>query len=106
MADPVAIATQMVQHCLAEDWDEAYALTDPIFSKSVTEFMSVEMWRRVRLVAGNFKSFGEARPYRHLLAPLRVVFLTCTFDRLKVEVEVDFNADNRIVGLALRTPGF
>lgn len=106
MADLVAMASEMVDACVQKDWTRAYDNADPKFVKGFTQFMLTETWRQVRTVAGNFVETRGAREYRHLLAPIRVVFLECQFERVLVSVEVSFNTDDKILGLALLTPGF
>jgi hypothetical protein len=102
----VAIATDMVKACIAQDWDRAYAQADVKFVRGFTEFMNAQAWTRVKMLCGNLKSIGKAQEYRHLLGPIRTVFLDCQFERLLVVVEVSFTLEDRIVGLAMRTPGF
>ena len=105
MADIVANAKLMVNACVNHDWDAAYANADPKFKKGMTEFMLAETWNRVRAVAGNLISIDKAYELHHLLAPVRVVFLVCKFQRQIITVEMSF-AETGILGLALLTPTF
>jgi hypothetical protein len=106
MSDLVKISRELLAACVAQDWDAAYANADPKFIKGFTEFMFAETWNRVRAVAGGLVEIAGAHELRHLLAPVRVVFLVCKFERQAVTVEVSFNETNKILGLALLTPAF
>lgn len=107
MADLPAMATDMVKACVAQDWARAYEHADPKFVRGFTEFMNAETWKAVRAIAGNLREIVATHPYRHLLAQpaVRVVFVECKFDRMPVTVHVSFNHEDKILGLAILTPG-
>jgi Protein of unknown function (DUF3887) len=106
MTDLVQIATEMVNACARRDFAGAYAHADKMFSAGVTEYMLAETWAHVTRTAGDLKAIQSTRNYRHLLGPLRTVFVTCQFERMVVDVEISFNFNDKIMGLALLTPGF
>lgn len=105
-ADLAKFATDLVLACSRRDFDAAYDNADKVFIAGFSEFVMAEMWTQVVHRAGTFKGVTGTKPYRHLLAPVRVVFVTCEFARTTVDVEVSFNEADKILGLAILAPGF
>jgi hypothetical protein len=106
MADVIKLANDVVAACARGDFAAALAVADEKFVAALPEPMLAETWRQVQNRAGMFVSVTGRREYRHLLGPVKVIFLQCDFQQRKLEIEVSFRADkDQLVGLAFLTPG-
>jgi len=98
MADIVKVATDLVTACAKKDYAAAFADADPMFSAGVSEFMLAETWNQLRQQAGDFQSIVGTKTYRHLLAPIRAVYVQCKFARMNIEIQIGFSAENKVIG--------
>ena len=103
MADVTAIAVDLVKAFDARDWDAGYRHASRAFVKTITPFVLTETYNRVRLAAGSLVEVVRTKELRHLLAPVRVVFVVCKYQRCMVTAEVGFEED-KVSGFSLLTP--
>lgn len=104
--DVVDIAWAMVKACGQGDFAAAYARASPALVAGVPATVFAESWAQMLRLAGKFKSIDSATSYKHLLAPapVRQVMVECTFAKTKIEVQVGFDQDDQIIGVAFLAP--
>jgi hypothetical protein len=106
MTDIAKIATDLVSACARRDYAAAFQFADPMFAAGVSEFMLAETWNKLRQQAGDFKAITGTKTYRHLLAPIRAVYVQCKFERMEIEIQLGFSAKDQVIGhsvMALET---
>jgi hypothetical protein len=101
----IDVATGMVTACGRGDFAAATENFEKTLAAALSEFMLNEMWNQIVRKAGRFKQVKATRGARHVLAPVRAVFVTCQFERMEIDVEMSFTPDDRIGGIVFTTPG-
>ncbi len=95
--EPITRAKQFVELLAKTRFDSAVIHFDATMSKAMPAARLKEVWQSLQKQMGVFKSTGGIRTER--IQIYRVVYVTCTFEKGKLDAKVVFNAQNQIAGL-------
>lgn len=94
---PITLAKQFVDLLSKSQFDSAVVHFDATMTKAMPAAKLKEVWQSLQAQMGAFKAAGGVRT--EMIQIYHVVYVTCEFEKGKLDAKVVFNKQNQIAGL-------
>ncbi|MCL5104286.1 MAG: ankyrin repeat domain-containing protein [Armatimonadetes bacterium] len=101
--DLLMLSKDFVDLISAGSYQKAAEMFDPNMKSAMPSAKLGEVWQTVIQQAGRFK--GQVGSRKTNLEGHDVVYVTCEFEKAKADLQIAFDAQNRIAGLYVVPPG-
>lgn len=84
------------------DYATSYNMFDTIVSKKISQEQLGNVWKTLQTQAGSYKSYSSVTQKKE--AGHEVVYTTCTFEKMVLDLKLVYNSNNKIIGFYFVPP--
>ena len=103
MEDLVVSANEFIKLLEKEDYVAAVSMFDTVMKGVMPELVLEQTWKQVLAQTGDLVGQTGTATVQH--EQFEIVFVTCEFEKLSLNIRVVFNEDKQVTGLGFEPPG-